>query len=115
MTCRAAIFAVTLCLLPEDVCAKTTLGIGADTCRTWSNHARDGFWDIFAKFEDHQWLLGFLSARNVYGRGPDFLEHTDSQAVIMWVDNYCLQHPLDYVDEAAVTLIKELTRRVGGN
>jgi hypothetical protein len=31
------------------------------------------------------------------------------------MDNYCLQHPLDYVDEATAALIKELTRRVGGN
>src|SRR5262249_51442565 len=115
MTCRAAIFAVTLCLLPEDVCAKTDLGAGANTCEAWSTHARDGSWDVFAKSEDHQWLLGFLSARNVYGGGPDFLKDTDSQAVIAWMDVYCLQHPFSYIDEAAVALIKELTRRVGGN
>ena len=115
MRSRATILAVTFCLLPEDVCAKTDFGAGADTCATWSRHAKDGSWDVFAKFEDHQWLLGFLSARNIYGGGWDFLKHTDSQAVIAWMDNYCLQHPLDYVDEATAALIKELTRRAGGN
>jgi hypothetical protein len=102
------IVALMLCLVSVSANAKVIMGAGAASCGAWSKPR-----DMDDKFKNSQWLLGFLSGINDANNGPDFLSHTDADGVIAWVDNYCRQHPLDHIVEAASKLATELDKSVG--
>jgi hypothetical protein len=102
------IVALMLCLVSATANAKVIMGAGAASCGAWSKPR-----DIDDKSKNTQWLLGFLSGINDANSGPDFLSHTDADGVIAWVDNYCRQHPLDHIVEAASKLATELDKAVG--
>jgi hypothetical protein len=86
-----------------------TYGAGATSC---GEHTR-----FVRAHSDHEqadvtWVLGFLTAYNLYGwKGDDVASHTDGDAVQQWLGNYCASHPLDYVSDAAQQLIAEFRRR----
>ena len=53
--------------------------------------------------------LGYISSANMYEPNtPDFIQGTDYNAIIAWMDNYCRAHPLDRIDIAALALVGEL-------
>ena len=84
------------------------IGVGGNSCGSWtaaSNTPR--------RLEYEAWLIGYFSAVNRYAPGADgaLTRSTDGRGLIGWVDNYCLAHPIDQIETAAVTLTKELRRR----
>jgi hypothetical protein len=59
-----------------------------------------------------QWVLGFVSAFNLYqGPTPDLLHNVDADSVFAWIDNYCASHPLNRISTATIALILDLSKR----
>jgi hypothetical protein len=58
------------------------------------------------------WVAGYLSNFNTITDDPDdvpdFLKEEDWDALVVWIDNYCVAHPLDKLDKAARELELEL-------
>jgi hypothetical protein len=80
-------------------------GPGTLSCGTWL--ANRGI--VNAHLGQLDWVLGFVSAAggyNVLGA----LRKTDSDAVSAWVDNYCREHPLNDLADAAGHLVVELSK-----
>jgi hypothetical protein len=83
---------------------KSIIGVGAQTCGTWTQ-SRHSPMDAAVV----QWVLGYISSANMYEPNtPDFIQGTDYNAIIAWMDNYCRVHPLDRIDIAALALVGEL-------
>lgn len=62
-----------------------------------------------ARFLKANWVLGWVSAAGYYDVHGD-LKHTDADAIMAWVDNYCHDHPLDDISDAAEALVKALAK-----
>jgi hypothetical protein len=86
----------------------TPLGQGNNTCGTWTASRRAQM-----AFDLEQWTLGFLS-----GVGFDAVDGTDplkllgADVVFVWIDNYCLSHPLDRITNAATAFVSRGSRPV---
>jgi hypothetical protein len=83
----------------------TTYGAGTESCGKWVASGNDDVWHHLQL----NWVLGWISAAghyNVHGN----LKETDSDAISAWVDNYCKEHPLDDISEAAAALVRELAK-----
>ena len=79
----------------------TVYGVGAQSCGKWTAEKSElvrGFMN--------SWVLGYVTALGGVAGARD----TDSQAITAWVDNYCREHPLNRLDEAAATLVGELSK-----
>lgn len=84
----------------------TILGHGVISCGTWTKDQADG---SLSAAGERAWLLGFLTAFNLYGPGTsDVSSATDSNGLVGWVNTYCQQHPLDKMVTAAQALVVEL-------
>ena len=58
------------------------------------------------------WLAGFITGANAYRRGKrDYIEGTDMDSAMLWIDKYCAENPLSHSGEAAYRLIEELAGR----
>ena len=58
------------------------------------------------------WLLGFLSGANIYkSQTQDALKDVDHQSIFLWMDKYCKEKPLDYLDDGAKLLMIELHKK----
>ena len=79
-------------------------GSGTQSCGAWLND--------LSNWSGHEhkfsWVLGFLSGAGYVG--PDYA-HTDSDAVEVWITNYCQTNPLKYISDAAEALTKELEKK----
>lgn len=87
-------------------------GVGGESCGSWASGKTSAV-DVTAH---SQWLWGYISAFNVY-QYPDHGDvayGTDWQGLAAWMDNYCLAHPLDTIQSAALNLIVELRGRALG-
>ena len=79
-------------------------GAGTFSCGNWLANRRGA-----EQFSYNAWLLGWVSAAGHYeAHGP--LRDTDSSALIAWVDNYCREHPLDQIFDAAAGLVETLAK-----
>ena len=55
------------------------------------------------------WLAGFIAGANAYRPGKaQYLEGTDLQSALLWIDKYCTENPLGHTGEASFALIEEL-------
>jgi len=54
----------------------------------------------------HMWLLGWVSAAGKYNVRP--LKETNGEGIELWVTQYCQQHPIDSLPDAATALVLEL-------
>src|SRR5436305_589197 len=83
----------------------TIIGAGGNSCGTWTaeKHSR-------RRLEYEGWIVGYFSAVNRYSPDTDghFTRSTDGRGLVAWIDTYCLAHPLDQIDTAAVALVREL-------
>jgi hypothetical protein len=53
------------------------------------------------------WLSGFLTAFNAYNPGvSDILIGTDFEGAVVWINDYCREHPTVVVHAAAVKFIR---------
>lgn len=58
------------------------------------------------------WLLGFLSGANVYSsKKVDLLENVDHDSLFLWMDKYCKENPLAFMDDGAKLLLHELHQK----
>lgn len=91
-----------------------TLGPGTQTCGTWtagvSAKARvDGTPEMFFQVGRIAWVQGFVSGADWQFAGR--LAFVDANGLEKWIDNYCGQHPLENIADAATQLVLELERR----
>jgi hypothetical protein len=83
----------------------TIYGVGNHSCGKWLALPRDDD-DWFIHIS---WVSGWLSAAGHYDVHGS-LSETDSDAIAAWMDNYCRQHPLKSIDDAAAGLVRELAK-----
>ncbi len=58
------------------------------------------------------WLSGFISAANAYLPGKEnWLEGSDIDSAMLWIDKYCADNPLSQSAIAGQALIEELRSR----
>lgn len=101
-----AILAVALMTSSAGAGSYSFIGQGGASCGTWiavrRERAASGF---------EQWILGFLSGvgaeGNVVGSQTNPLNGIDADAVWAWMDNYCRDHPLGQIIEAAEAFVVE--------
>jgi hypothetical protein len=74
-------------------------GAGTNSCAHWtdSRQKNEGW------VTSGQWLLGFVSAANVYASAPP--SDTDSRAIASWMDSYCSTHADQDLSDAAQELV----------
>ena len=74
-------------------------GAGTNSCAHWTESRQKGEGWIMSG----QWLLGFVSAANVYASSPP--SDTDSRAIASWMDTYCSTHPDVDLSDAVQELV----------
>jgi hypothetical protein len=83
--------------------------VGPEPCSTWTQ-ARQAKTPVRLLME--QWITGWLDRANVsLDLGIDILQGEDWFGVMAWIDNYCVEHPLDKLSDTAGALEQELTNR----
>jgi len=87
-------------------------GVGANSCGKFIAETKD---DETFRAAYFYWAQGFLSGLNYkYGLSPEFAtDLADYNALMLWVDNYCEENPLDLYGVAAIKLWHELRIRQG--
>jgi hypothetical protein len=86
----------------SEVRATSKIGVGLASCETWTADRRDG-----GAVAEGQWFLGFLSGVGYTGEGRDPLNKVDPQAVLAWMDRYCLAHPFVEIVDASDAFVRE--------
>lgn len=83
-------------------------GVGGDSCGRWMDARKAG-----DTSRHGSWLLGYLSALNLWGviGGKDALAGSDADGLYAWMDGYCQAHPLDSIAVGAGDLARELDKR----
>jgi hypothetical protein len=81
-------------------------GAGQKSCGTW---LVDRLTPLTYQ-ANRQWVLGYLTAFNVYGlkTSPNIAGSTDAESFFAWIDNYCGAHPTDKLQRATASLINQL-------
>lgn len=90
--------ALAVALMTSNATAEgfTIIGIGLDSCGSWTAARRDRH-----DLGPGQWIFGYLSGMGwVAVHGVDPLNGLDGQAVLAWIDNYCRDHPLGDIASA---------------
>ncbi len=86
-----------------EVTLGTIYGAGSDSCGEWTT-------DQQLRHAFMEWIEGYVtgldSMRALLQLTP--LRRTDSAGIEQFVNNYCLQHPLDRLIRAGNALAKEL-------
>jgi hypothetical protein len=104
--------ALLVCVYPSAFAAEektvNMIGHGVESCGAWTESRKDG---NSAGYGD--WLLGYLSAVNLWGPtgGRDLLHNRNGQEMVEWVDKYCNIFPDHEIESAARQLILDLGRR----
>jgi hypothetical protein len=101
----------TICqALPNEEGEFTKLGVGNLECGLWTQARKSG--DVYAvwwKTLILGWVQGFLTGYNLYGpETPDITRGTDANDVAGWVDDYCVEHPVNNIAGAAEALVAAL-------
>lgn len=82
---------------------------GAVSCGKWLELKREGG---MMRSTLGLWLAGFVSGANAYRRGKkNYIEGTDMDSAMLWIDKYCTENPLSNSGNAAHALIEELAGR----
>lgn len=90
---------------------KTFTTFGNPSCGQWvaafeKEKSNDLSWTMLNK---QSWLVGYMSGINSSEYlNVDILKNTDADSIYLFVDNYCREHPLDDVTDAAMALYSEL-------
>ena len=81
--------------------------VGTISCGDWVQARQQGGLpkDVYSF-----WVLGFLSG-SVIQTNQDVLREVNSNAIEIWIDNYCQKNPLDQLAKAADALFEELKAR----
>ena len=79
------------------------------SCIEWIRDKKEDSW---SRVLDVFWVSGYLTAANAYIPGKaNWLEGSDLDSAMLWIDNYCEQKPLSNSVAAAAKLLIELQGR----
>ncbi|MDA0655985.1 MAG: hypothetical protein O2912_06215 [Proteobacteria bacterium] len=82
------------------------MGLGGDTCRQWATARRI---ETPTLVEMESWLLGYLTATNVWRANTgDVSGGLSSDQMFTWMDRYCKDHQDERIGEAARNLVHGL-------
>jgi hypothetical protein len=85
-------------------------GAGMVTCAEWQKYRTSG--NKAYELQLESWIDGYLSGYNAASEGVDFIApRPQSVAYYAWIDNYCVQNPLNPLLQATWALKDELTTR----
>ena len=75
----------------------TEYGSGVNSCGSWIKwrNTKTGW------HQDGQWVSGFIAAAGYFGKE---LKKVDSDAMLLFMDNYCQQNPLNDISDGAKAL-----------
>jgi len=85
---------------------------GTPSCANWINSKGVSGQENWPRTVATAWLIGFLSGIAL-DQGKNFLDGTDTDSLVLWVDNYCAANSLKNVAEAGAVLSAELARQKG--
>jgi hypothetical protein len=103
------VFAVLAALCFAASTANAVTVRGTPSCGSWvENRSTPNNWVAVANIA---WLNGFLSGLAA-ASNKDFLNGTDLDSALVWVDNYCRSNPLNDLDDAGKALGTELVKRM---
>jgi hypothetical protein len=83
---------------------RTIYGAGTNSCSHWTDAREGETW-----ITSGQWILGFVSAANQFSKVPP--AKTDARSLASWIDDYCYEHPMSDLAEAARELVEWLISR----
>ena len=92
-----------LCALPA-VHAQRIWVPGAVDCAQWIDARQNN------RISEQAWLVGFMGGM-AYGREINFIEGTKPEQMLLWMDKYCADNPLDSVALGSHKLAAELSKR----
>jgi hypothetical protein len=93
----------------EDVSIR---GPGAASCGAWvQGRSGQDSESISRRFDRESWIMGYITAFNVFVERGDIVQSTDPPGIFAWIDSYCSTHPLQSVADAAFALVAELRSR----
>jgi hypothetical protein len=78
----------------------TLTGEGGRSCGIWTKLRRDRREGL-----DAQWILGFLSGAAHFEPSLDPMNGVDAQGIFVWIDNYCLAHPIEQIVIASAAFV----------
>lgn len=78
------------------------------SCGAWTSARANPSNMVSAQYE--MWVLGLISGMNLKGPSIQTMG-PDSQALLVWIDQYCAAHPLDNLVTGAIQLHAELEHR----
>jgi hypothetical protein len=85
----------------------TLVGDGWRSCATWTQDRHGG-----KAWGDLAWVDGFISgvnwSRMTAGKSGRLGSATNQAGMDAWIDDYCQQHPLEKLTDAAQGLVMEL-------
>jgi hypothetical protein len=127
LACLLALLTLALCRGAEAKVGVVIRGEGYRSCGTWTKaqeHRQVGAEGAMSLGPNDialamqiSWVLGYLSAFNVYvqrdkeSENADIATGVDFSGLYVWIDNYCAAHPLDTILTATDALITELSKR----
>jgi hypothetical protein len=88
------------------------LGQGNVSCASWLSDRKG---DRIQASSRIAWILGYVTGFNQYGSKPqgDVSGGKGTEEIMIWIDNYCDQHPSGNLYEASTALVSELRQRLG--
>ena len=105
---------VALLFLTTQIAAQeqAVLGQGNVSCGSWLNDRKGDDAQASSKIA---WVLGYVTAFNQYGSKPegDVSEGKKTEEMMVWIDNYCRDHPADNVHRASAALVDEFRQKTG--
>jgi hypothetical protein len=85
------------------------LGQGNVSCSSWhENHTTSN--DARAA-----WILGYITAFNQYGssKPSDLTQGTTTEEMMVFINNYCRNHPTDNLYRASAALVDQFRQKPG--
>lgn len=105
---KALILAICGALLSGTADAANSLTyMGAKSCGEWVKRRAEKGWPAIVL---GHWVTGFLSGIAV-GNNNDILKGAEGESLMLWMDNYCQDNPLDDTWDAAQQLANQLSRK----
>lgn len=103
-----------LACLPQGVVANeryAVAGVGAISCGEWAQGRAKN--STLLEFQMSAWLQGFLSGMNVQQTilaGKEMALLPDSQTLLIYVDKYCRDNPLNVPWQGLWQLYREISK-----
>ena len=93
------VFVVDPAIAADSVGNYSIQGQGTQSCGTYVDERRKDEWGamLFGS-----WIAGYVTAFNLDVSGTyNIMGHTDMQGLLLWLENYCQQHPTELFGVAA--------------